>query len=168
MIGKTILLWCREPSWCKGISPKPFGDAVTLIPLYCVDPRESQLFPDKQLFERFRRELFSGIEVLRNDLISRGSNLLVMNGQYEKVVPSIARVLCADEVVTFNHPANQHRVFEHLMAHRENALHEVAFQLNMHSISFRTEPLPVLDYATNDPAFPPFPRINPGSIPSEA
>jgi hypothetical protein len=54
------------------------------------------------------------------------------------------------------------------MAHRENGLHEVAFQLNMHSISFRTEPLPVLDYATNDPAFPPFPRINPGSIPSEA
>lgn len=136
--------------------------------MYCVDPRESEFFPDKQLFDRFCRESVSGIKTLRNDLVNRGSNLLVMNGHYEKVVPSIARVLAVDEVVTFNHPAGQHLVFEHLMAFRENALQDVAFHLNMHSISFRTEPLPTLDHSVSDPAFPPFPRINPGSIPSAA
>ena len=168
MSGKNILLWCREPSWCKGISPRPFGDAITLIPMFCFDPREANFFPDKQLFKRFNRELISGVELLRQDLVSRGSNLLVMNGHYENVIPSIARVMRVDEVVTYNHPANQHRVFEHLMAFRENSSQELSFQLNMHSISFRSEPLPASGHALNDPTFPPFPRINPGAIPSAA
>ena len=168
MVGKNILLWCREPSWCRGISPQPFGDAFTLIPIFCFDPRESDLFPDKQIFKRYNRELISGVETLRQDLITRGSNLLVMSGHYEKVIPSIARVLQVDEVVTFNHPATQHHVFEHFMSFRENSIQEVAFQLNMHSISFRTEPLPPFGHTLTDSAFPPFPRINPGAIPSAA
>ena len=168
MSGKNILLWCREPSWCKGISPKPFGDAITLIPMFCFDPRESHHFPDKQLFERFNSELVSGVELLRQDLLSRGSNLLVVNGHYEKVIPSIARVMLVDEVVTYYPPANQNRVFEQLMAFRENASNELSFQLNMHSIPFRAEPLPNYGQTISDPTFPPFPRINPGAIPSAA
>ncbi|MFM8950399.1 MAG: deoxyribodipyrimidine photo-lyase [Bacteroidota bacterium] len=168
MVGKNILLWCREPSWCKGISPQPFGDAFTLIPIFCFDPRESDLFPDKQLFERYNRELVSGVELLRQDLITRGSNLLVMAGHYEKVIPSIARVLQVNEVVTFNHPPTQLHVFERLTAFRENSTQEVSFQLNMHSIPFRSESLPTSSFQVSSPAFPPFPRINPGAIPTAA
>ncbi|MFM7900352.1 MAG: hypothetical protein ACKPAD_00025, partial [Bacteroidota bacterium] len=116
----------------------------------------------------YNRDLVSGVEMLRKDLITRGSNLLVMTGQYEKVIPSIARVLKVDEVVTFNNPATQYHVFEHFMAFRENSINEVSFQLNMHSISFRTAPLPTFSQQLSDPAFPPFPRINPGAIPSAA
>lgn len=166
MSGKNILLWCREPSWCKGISPKPFGDAITLIPVFCFDPRESDLFPDKQIFNRFNHELVTGVEMLRQDLVNRGSNLLVMNGYYEKVIPSIARVLQVNEVVAFDHPAKQHLIFERLMAFRRYSMQEVSFQLNMHSIPFKSEPLPAFGHSLTEHTFPPFPRINPGAIPS--
>lgn len=167
MNSKTILLWCREPSWCKGLSPAPFGDHVSLVPTYCFDPREFELFADNQSHQSYRCETLKGVEQLRQDLVARGSNLLVSNGHYEKVIPSIARVLQVDEVVTFLNTDPQIGVFENLMSFRAESLSQVSFQLNMHSIGFRM--LDLKDFkAYTAPALPPFPKINPGRIPSAA
>lgn len=167
MKPKTILLWCREPSWCKGLSPTPFGEHVTLVPTFCLDPREAECLSDYQAQKSFRYETLKGVELLRQDLVSRGSNLLVSNGFYEKVIPSVARVLQVDEVVTFLNADAQVRVCEQLLEFRADALAQVSFHLSMHSIGFRM--LDLKDFQSSaTPYFPPFPKINPGRIPTAA
>jgi deoxyribodipyrimidine photolyase len=135
--------------------------------MYCFDPRESTFFTDQQAYQSYRYETLKGVELLRQDLVSRGSNLLITNGQYEKVVPSIARVLHAHEVVTFGHHEMQTGVIQQLMSFNSESLSQVSFQLNMHSIGFR-----ILNFSElrsfHSNSLPPFPKINPGRIPSAA
>lgn len=167
MSGKTIILWCREPSFCRGISPSPFGDAVSLIPLFCFDPRERNCFGDAGQYDKYHKMLTQNVAELRQDLLSRGSNLLVVNGQYEKMIPSIARVLGASEVVTFNDLGSSASFSGSLHSLKLDAVHQVSFNLGMHSIMFNTFDFPS-DSNQANPLFPPFPRINPGRIPSAA
>jgi deoxyribodipyrimidine photolyase len=166
MNGKNILLWCREPSWCQGLHPNLFSDAITLIPVFCFDPREKEFFNDNHQFSDFNTSLLDGVSRLRSELVSKGSNLLVSNGNYEKVIPSLARVLQANEVVTF-HQGTHHSVLENLASFRADSINQVAFNLNMHSIGFRLEEQASFALPGNF-NFPPFPKINPGRIPSAA
>lgn len=167
MSGKTVVLWCREPSFCKGIPASPFGDAVSLVPLYCFDPRERGCFQDPYQFEKYHNMVLDSVLSLRNDLQTRNSNLLVVNGNYEKMIPSIARVLGASEVVTFNFPETPFLLNTTLQSFKSQSLNDVSFNLGMHSIAFRTVD-PPSDNSNGLPVFPPFPRINPGSIPTAA
>ncbi|MFM7078307.1 MAG: deoxyribodipyrimidine photo-lyase [Bacteroidota bacterium] len=167
MSGKTIILWCREPSFCRGISPSPFGDAVSLVPLFCFDPREHSCFADATQFDKYHKILTTNVAELRQDLLSRGSNLLVVNGQYEKMIPSIARVLGASDVVTFNDLEPPAGISGPLHSFKLDSVHQVSFNLGMHSIGFSMFDLPS-DANLSNPLFPPFPRINPGRIPTAA
>jgi hypothetical protein len=83
------------------------------------------------------------------------------------MIPSIARVLGASEVVTFNSNDASVGFSTQLHSFKSESLNDVAFNLGMHSISFRIFDLPS-DSNIGSPIFPPFPRINPGRIPTAA
>jgi deoxyribodipyrimidine photolyase len=150
-----------------GLPTYPFGDAVSLVPLFCFDPREPECFQDSTQFDQYNKKLLESVSNLRTDLQSRGSNLLVVNGQYDKMIPSIARVLGASEVVTFRANESSIGISNQLNSFKSQAINEVAFNLGMHSISFRVVD-PPSESITGSLLFPPFPRINPGRIPSAA
>src|SRR5690606_36901909 len=98
---------------------------------------------------------------LREELKSLGSNLLVVYNFCEVIIPSLARVLNVNTVLT--HPlssayqTDQSKMFQF----KEEKLKEVSHLLNMHSINLK---ISKLNQSSDWMPLPVFPSINPGAI----
>jgi deoxyribodipyrimidine photolyase len=159
-----ILFWFRENLELS--SNKQLISAIrncsSLIPVFCFDPREPRLL-DEEEAGTFRLKLVEKVINLRNGLLNKGSNLLVVNDHYEKIIPSLARVLEVNLVVTDNTDTD-FEMYPEIKNHRSKKTNELAFLLNMHSIELKSLEEQTGEYAPD--IFPCFPDINPGIIPS--
>jgi len=164
--GNRILFWFRENLLLEGHVGlcKALQESIEIIPVYCFDPRESKI-PHCNSWD-FLHQQSSAVSILRKSLQKRGSNLLVVHDQFEKIIPSLARVLIVNKVVTNelvkNPPAGEMELAEF----RNQKALEVQKLLNMHSIPLFFEG-PCVPGAELPSVFPGFPEINPGTIPWE-
>ncbi|HMT29054.1 MAG TPA: deoxyribodipyrimidine photo-lyase [Bacteroidia bacterium] len=162
-----ILFWFRENLFLNS-NPALYTALVEgneLIPVYCFDPREFLLLPNETLTEDYANQQINNVSLLRHNLQLKGSNLLIVTDPYEKIIPSLARILDVHSVVSdIEAPSGTH-TFEKISTFRHQKAMEVKGLLNMHSI-------PVHFVGCHDkvqaetPIFPTFPEINPGQIPT--
>ena len=154
-----ILFWFREPDLMDGdleVWPS-IVDCEEFIPIFCFDPREGQLEPSIN----FHLQMAGSVHKLRDKLQKRGSNLLVVYHYYESIIPSIARVLNVNRVVSHNMLKHDSSIPEQIFHFREKKLSEVRHLLNMHSIPLEIE---ILKSVQVPDVLPAFPSINPGVI----
>jgi len=166
--SRTILYWFREPGNLpiNSHGDSPFRDCSGLIPVFCFDFREERLFENREDYTKYMNDVIKKVGEMRLSLQQRGSNLLILNGSYEILIPSVARVLSVDEVIAgFDSTPYNHNTAG-LLDFRNRKTGEVNHLLNMHSIAMRTEdqavPNFVFDGGGNLPAFP---SINAGTVP---
>ena len=152
----TIMYWFREPAMPDEISClcRESEGCRELIPVFCFDSREEKLTETAEYRQNVLR-----VTRLREELKSKGSNLLVVYNHYEIIIPSLARVLKASKVLT--HPIFTASQNTPLYDFREEKFREVSHLLNMHSIPLRTTHL---NGGAGRIPLPLFPSINPGSI----
>jgi deoxyribodipyrimidine photolyase len=165
----TILYWVRD----KLVYPHNLflhpglKQCTCLVPVFCSDRREKNLLCDSTLYSAFNDQELNNMDLLRMDLISKGNNLLYVEGHYDKLIPSLARVLQVDEVIIgvdeltwqTNSSLDQIRKF------REQAFTEVSSILRMHSIPTDTDRvITKRQNGGNYDFLPSFPGINTGSI----
>lgn len=154
-----ILYWFREPVFHTDLAClcQALSGCRELIPVFCFDSRESH----HGLSENSFQTQLSDVARLREELKQKGSNLLVVYNHYEVIIPSLARVLNVDRVVT--HPLSGSKSGEPvtLRHFREEKFNEVQYLLKMHSIGIEVtgpaKPVPVS-------ILPNFPSINPGVL----
>jgi deoxyribodipyrimidine photolyase len=158
---KQVLFWFREHLELEGHHGlcKALNEASTIIPVYCFDPREAVI--DPVTFSSSIKKQVDAVISLRAALMQRGSNLLVVEGYFEKIIPSLARVLQVQQVVTHIYMEGKGNK---LADFRWQKAGEVAQLLNMHSIPVLFEG-PCLPDDKLPVKFPGFPEIEPGSIP---
>ncbi len=165
--GNRVLFWFRNhlsihrnPALVKALM-----DCTELIPVYCFDPREVAISVNANESETAVNQLIIKVSKLRDQLQNKGSNLLIVNNNYEQIIPSLARVLSVNEVIS--DPLLIEKDRKHLLSiqFRNQKTLEVKTLLSMHSIPFNShfqehssEPLHLL--------FPEFPEIRCGQIPS--
>lgn len=164
--GNKILFWFRE---CISLDESTaqlsgMADCTEIIPVFCFDPRERGLIKGNYSSTVFQNEQIHFASSLRNELQKRGSNLLVVNQAYETIIPSLARVLNVNQVVTNPLTQANHSAIPEITSFRNEKALEVRQLLGGHSIPLVFKEgiahkwhLPV--------SFPKFPEINPGSIP---
>ncbi len=165
--GNKILFWFRESlnlertgGLCRALS-----DSAEIIPVFCFDPRERELLLNTYISPGFLNDQIRSAAALRNELVNRGSNLLVVAHPYEKIIPSLARVLKVTQVVTHQLSDPEKTAFPELTAFRNQKAREVSQLLGMHSIPIYFE-APGTQKHHLPASFPRFPEINPGRIPS--
>lgn len=153
-----LLYWFREPFLTGDIAClcQETKGCSELVPVFCFDQREENLMTESD--SRFKVQQ---VARLRDDLKSRGSNLLVVYNSYEIIIPSLARVLKVGKVLS--HPLALTSPSDEALLHdfREAQLKEVGHLLNMHSIDLK------INNSKNLPDWMPlpvFPAINPGQI----
>lgn len=167
--NRTILLWLRSPQWQADYSH--FGISLSecskFVPVYCFDPREEQFFNNLSDYHQYWNETVESVKKLRVDLQSKGSNLLIVNGSYEVLIPSLSRVLDAKEVVANSEISASNLFFSNLVEFRNQKTFEIQHHLKMHSISMKLEigSSQKVAQETSSYYFPPFPEINPGNLP---
>lgn len=162
-----ILFWFRENLSLEhnGGFYHAIQNSTEIIPVYCFDPRENQYSDSSNTIRNFLRDRVQNVEILRRELQLHSSNLLVVTEPYEKIIPSLARVLKVSCVITNNLVLPELSNVPDLIFFRNQKAREVFQLLNMHTI-----PLVLTDHG-NQPdtipaSFPRFPEINPGLIPS--
>jgi deoxyribodipyrimidine photolyase len=137
----------------------------SFVPVYCFDPREASVSehqdPDGKFFDALVRQVKS----LRCALRRKGSDLLVVNGFYERMIPSLARVLQVKNVVSLMRPPDSFSANDPLMKFRSEKEKEIDRLLNMHSIPFQ-QGISGSAILSEPALFPAFPDINPGQIPA--
>jgi len=164
--GNRILFWFRENLLLDGHEGlcKTLQESKEIIPVYCFDPREYEIQNCNS--RDFLDQQGTAVSTLRKSLQKRGSNLLVVHNYFEKIIPSLARVLVVNKVVT-NELVNEHSFSrKELTEFRNKKALEVQNLLNMHSIPlvFEGPCAPLMELPA---VFPGFPEINPGIIPWE-
>ncbi len=164
---EKILFWFRDNLLLKSISGicTSVKAGTEIIPVFCFDSREYALLGSRNFNSAFFEDQFRSARLLRQDLKSRGSNLLVVSHPYEKIIPSLARVLRVTRVVTNQLIQPEKTSFPDLTAFRNLKAGEVSQMLRMHSIPFTFDANRNFMQQLPD-LFPRFPEINPGSIPS--
>ncbi len=153
-----ILYWFREPALIEDISClcQEAEGCHELVPVFCFDSREGNLTEVSD-----RRQKALRVAQLREDLKSRGSNILVVYNFYEVIIPSLARVLKVSKVLTHPLSPTPSSKDQVLTEFREEKLKEVGHFLNMHSIDLKVSQL---NNITGWMPLPVFPSINPGQI----
>ena len=163
-----ILFWFRED--LDIMRNKAFHDALMLsselIPVFCFDAREQHLtHPLTGSPTDYFTGLIHKVSHLRNELLKRGSNLMVVHDRYERIIPSLARVLGVHQVRTENFSPEYRTELAEINRFRNLKTLEIRQLLNMHSI-------PVIVDSTScnrillPSTFPGFPDVNPGEIPN--
>ncbi|MDQ3050176.1 MAG: deoxyribodipyrimidine photo-lyase [Bacteroidota bacterium] len=166
--GNKILFWFRESLCLEGTGGlcKAVADNSEIIPVFCFDPRERDLVKTSFLSAGYLQDQIRSAAALRNELVKRGSNLLVVAHPYEKIIPSLARVLKVTQVITNQLSEPEISAFPELTAFRNQKAREVSQLLGMHSIPVYFE-APGSQKHHLPASFPRFPEINPGRIPSK-
>jgi len=165
--GNRVLFWFRNHLSIHGNPAlhNALGVCSELIPVFCFDPREIAVYPDSDKHELAANQLINKISVLRNQLQNKGSNLLIVNNHYERIIPSLARVLSVNEVISDPLLTGNETKLYHSIQFRNQKAQEVKSLLNMHSIPFnhynQQHPLERMHSL-----FPGFPEINSGQLPS--
>ncbi len=137
--------------------------STEFIPVFCFDPRESGLIkPESQ---SYFSTLVDRVSELRQELRLKGSNLLVVHDRYEKIIPSLARVLGVNQVYTDDVAADYKSSNQELERFRNFKALEVKQLLNMHSIAVHLGSCQRIDVRMPQ-IFPGFPDVNPGEIPA--
>lgn len=137
--------------------------STEIIPVFCFDPRESGLIkPESQTYYS---KLVHHVAELRQELRLKGSNLLVVHDRYEKIIPSLARVLGVNQVYTDGVAADYKSSNQELERFRNFKALEVKQLLNMHSIAVHLGSCQRIDVRMPQ-IFPGFPDVNPGEIPA--
>lgn len=163
-----ILFWFRED--LDILRNKAFHDALMLsselIPVFCFDVREQHLMhPLTGSQTDYFSNLILKVSHLRNELLKRGSNLMVVHDRYERIIPSLARVLGVHQVRTENFSPEYRGENVEISRFRNLKTLEIRKLLNMHSI-----PVVVDSSFCNrillPTTFPDFPDVNPGEIPN--
>ncbi|MBL0342163.1 MAG: deoxyribodipyrimidine photo-lyase [Bacteroidetes bacterium] len=168
IVPKKILFWFREVVSVRGNNCllQCLDDTTTqLIPVFCFDPREiviAEAFNQKEIFVN---QLVNKVLQARKNLQELGSNLLVVCDHYEKVIPSLARVLAVDQVATEATGIEDASLTGHLSQFRNLKVFEINRLLNMHSIPLIV-PGQFNTLHFSQVSFPLFPQINPGQIPT--
>jgi hypothetical protein len=114
---------------------------------------------DKSDFLKWKRRTELQLTSLKSALTSSGSNLLVVGGISERIIPSFSRVLHVNKVVICQQDRMKTRCPEPLNEFKNNIADKVKFELKMHSIDFHLEAIKSPDLRSNMP-LPPFPEIN--------
>lgn len=167
--NRTILYWFSYPlrnTVCPYFDIT-FAECSRLVPVFCFDPREEQFFSNSSAFYRYWNETVERVETLRSGLQSKGSNLLIVNGSYEVLIPSLSRVLNADEVVANTEISSTDLISSNLVDFRKKKTLEIQYNLKMHSITMKLENIGASQFNEYSDKFylPPFPEINPGNVP---
>ena len=137
--------------------------STELIPVFCFDPRESGLIKQDSL--GFYSKLFEMVASLRHELRLKGSNLLVVHDKYEKIIPSLARVLGVTQVYSDGIIADYKSINQDLERFRNFKALEVKQLLKMHSVAVHLGSRQNIDVRIPQ-IFPGFPDVNPGEIPA--
>ena len=153
-----LLYWFREPALLEDISClcQEAEGCRELVPVFCFDPREEKLSDPTELSKKS-----SKVARLREELKSRGSNLLVVYNFYEVIIPSLARVLQVNKVLTHRLSSCSLNHEQVIHEFREDKFKETGHLLNMHSINLK---ISNLNQTSAWMPLPVFPSINPGSI----
>lgn len=166
--GNRVLFWFRNNLSINGNSSlqSALHSCTELIPVFCFDPREITVTSEPNMQELTANQLINKVAGLREQLKSKGSNLLVVNNYYERIIPSLSRVLNVNEVIS-DALQSVNEVNYHTILFRNQKAEEVKRLLNMHSIPFN---LCNQQYPTDQiqSIFPAFPEINSGQMPSVA
>jgi deoxyribodipyrimidine photolyase len=165
---KSVLYWLREPS----LDPEQlslqlsFEECNGFIPVFCFDSRDERFFSCKETYRNYLNKTIKEVADLRTKLQQKGSNLLIVNGNYEVLIPSLSRILQVNEVVTSANLVPGNANLDELADFRKRKTEEIEYYLRMHSISMKIE-----KESSNKSSFseifyfPPFPEINPGMLP---
>jgi deoxyribodipyrimidine photolyase len=164
--ANKILFWFRESlqldscGLCNAVI-----ESSEIIPVFCFDPRETELVRNFPGGSGIVQQQIQSVKSLRQELKARGSNLLVVGDPYEKIIPSLARVLNINKVVTNWLPEPMHTELPELTSFRNKKTLEIRNLLQMHSIPMVIEDQPASHQFVLPASFPRFPEINPGVIP---
>lgn len=165
--GKRVLFWFRNHLSIHGnpALENALSVCTELIPVFCFDPREFAVTTDYEKYELIANQLITKVSGLREQLQNKGSNLLIVNNHYERIIPSLARVLSVSEVISDPLLTGNETKLHQSIQFRNQKAQEVKSLLNMHSIPF--------NYCFQPPQterlhsfFPGFPEINSGQLPS--
>lgn len=169
--NRTILYWFRDPQWNSETWQygKSFEECSRFVPVFCFDTREEQFFNNPAEYHRYWDETIECVETIRAGLRSKGSNLLIVTGSYEVMIPSLSRVLNADEVVALQIKNPTNAFSSNLVEFRNRKTNEIQYNLKMHSISMKFENCDAIPQSgVSESLFlPPFPEINPGNLPNK-
>ncbi|OQA06258.1 MAG: Cryptochrome DASH [Bacteroidetes bacterium ADurb.Bin397] len=160
-----ILYWFRDELSIQrnNALTEALFHSTLFIPVYCFDPRESGLTRNDS--ENHYGQIVNAVVTLRHELRLKGSNLLVVHDRYEKIIPSLARVLGVNSVYTDPLVPEYKSAFQELERFRNVKTLEVKQLLNMHSIPVHLGPQQWTQVELPH-IFPGFPDVNPGEIPS--
>lgn len=116
-MGKNVLIWFRTD--LRLHDHKPLYDAVDanaqIVPLYCIDPRqfEQTSFGFPKTGAHRARFLIESLADLRQSLQSRGSDLVVRQGQPEAVIPELVKAHQIDAVYYHREVTAEELAVEH-------------------------------------------------------
>lgn len=135
--GNRVLFWFRNHLSIHGnpALQNALSVCTELIPVFCFDPREITVSSDSSMHELAANQLINKVSCLREQLQGKGSNLLIVNNHYERIIPSLARVLSVNEVIS-DPLLTGNEINHHSIQFRNQKAEEVKSLLNMHSIPF--------------------------------
>jgi len=164
--GNKILFWFRESFALDNseVLCNAINDYAEVIPVFCFDPREQELIKGLYASSDLINDQIRKAQLLRKELQLHGSNLLVVNHPYEKIIPSLARVLKVTKVVTNQLVDPETVSCPELSSFRNQKAREISYLLNLHSIPVIFEKNSSHNYKL-PLSLPGFPEINPGLIP---
>lgn len=145
------------------------SDCRYFIPVYCYDGGVKQVIEHPEEVLQFNIYTAQQVDKLRGRLRKLSSDLLIISGASDKIIPSLARVLQTEEVYTVLHSeiGNNNRQAP-VIQFFEKRIEKTKELLNMHSINMHVSKMATKrDYQVPAGTFPPFPEIEPGTIPAE-
>ncbi len=161
-----ILFWFRDnlSLWGNSSLLNFLEHSSEFTPVFCFDPREVLVADHQNKKCEYANKLINKVLTLRKNLQEVGSDLLVVSDHYEKIIPSLARVLNVDMVATERIAASKGVATDPMTHFREEKLLEINTLLRMHSIPLVFPQNELHKFQRN--SFPTFPPINSGSVPS--
>lgn len=157
-----------------------FFNSNFLIPFFCLDNKLSSA-ADPASDQVYFHELIFRLHMLREQLKKHKSNLLILSGKPEYLLPSVARVLEVSKVITAEITSEANYFYEKPTTSNQKAEEEKLQKLlNHHSIKYLKNKCvtPQVIFTQIDESkrnstnnmvkkffLPPFPDINPGKIP---
>lgn len=129
----------------------------SFVPVYCFDPREASLSEQHDPCGKLFHAQIRQVKSLRFALRKKGCDLLVVNGFYERMIPSLARVLQVKHVVSMLNLPDSIPADDPVKKFRSEKEREVISLLNMHSIPF-LQGLTGSNVMAEPALFPAFPR----------
>ena len=147
--GNTIIFWFREELCMRDIElyEHAFYNNPEIIPVFCFDPREESFSNSNTKTQDLNFRIPDGIKVFCEKLHEHGTHVVLFHDCFEKVIPSLARVLFARKVITGELILPEQSNTPSLTEFRNQKVVEVAAILSMHSIPLQY--LSILSYSRN-------------------